>query len=826
VAGEAAGDLWREVPVPVFTHSQDIAGWLADKPRDVAVVLAARVALRVIPLNARTLLDSQSDRMLGAFRCAQAAWAVAAYPGQAALLRPAAQTASSGVHDPAASSARSATEWASAAAGSATDEDALRFASHAATYAMAAMGGQIRDDILKSCAADAGELDKECSPVTLALFSTLWPRWPNWARDDWAELEAALLGANEDWEVWTDWYKARLWVGEADQVLEVARATIQNRRWEQGPKVANGQIRQMFEERGIWRHATADEPQREPFVDLERRLSDLRPAEMSIIGAREASRAVPLVAWSRPSDLDGETETAVLSMFRILSQAFVDAKNDLRSDYLLELVVPEQERLRTYDINSGTIGYVSAIAVASIGRPEELASAIHSIRDKKFERGIERGSEPFDAALYRDLGELNRATTINAMAELPLWPAVTPPEWVATKWDFLKRALIYVGRGWEVWVQWYEDRLAGRARSQAHELTYVEVPDELWKQGMAGDPAVVNTWIMRQFERLEDQAVGDPPGDTDGKAPPTIPAQQPAAIEPVWSKGRLTLRKTAAKSDLRGRKFAAALKSLREEMRAFANDISGEANIDKRFLSYVSTLAGQVPEKAPRQAELFQLGHAGMVLAGYAKTVNDEWPAILAARFHALTMHFDDTMRQSPLWREFKRNAAQQTLTPQQLGEAASLAQTTADALRGEEAADVIDPAIPQALEKLAEPLHAAGNELDLIEAGCDLLAYDVVESVNNIVKSILHAAIWARLSGTMERASAGFGTEAEKSIVAEAKRLGKKVGPGLTKLTRRLVLGTGGYQFAGKPLVIWLVSKYPEAFHWLKPVAAFLAGH
>jgi hypothetical protein len=80
------------------------------------------------------------------------------------------------------------------------------------------------------------------------------------------------------------------------------------------------------------------------------------------------------------------------------------------------------------------------------------------------------------------------------------------------------------------------------------------------------------------------------------------------------------------------------LKSLREEMRAFANDITGEANIDKRFLSYVSTLAGQVPEKAPRQAELFQLGHAGAVLAGYAKTVNDEWPPILAARFH--TMHF------------------------------------------------------------------------------------------------------------------------------------------------------------------------------------------
>jgi hypothetical protein len=114
--------------------------------------------------------------VLRAFRCAQAAWAVAAYPGQAAVLQPAAQTAASGVHDPAASSVRSATEWASAAAGTATNEDALRFASHAATYAIAAAaGGQIRDDILNSCAADADELDKGYSSVTLALSSALWP---------------------------------------------------------------------------------------------------------------------------------------------------------------------------------------------------------------------------------------------------------------------------------------------------------------------------------------------------------------------------------------------------------------------------------------------------------------------------------------------------------------------------------------------------------------------------------------------------------------------------------------------------------------------------
>jgi hypothetical protein len=191
------------------------------------VVLAARVALRVVPL-ARSVHSRLT--LLRAFRCVQAAWAVAAYPGQAALLRPAAQAAASRVHNPAAPKLESATEWAADAAGAARDEDALRFASHAVTYAIAAAddaASQARDDILKSCTVDADELDRGSSPVTLALFSTLWPGKPNWVRDNWEELKAALV-PDQDWDVWTDWYEGRLMGRTANQALEVKRATIPN----------------------------------------------------------------------------------------------------------------------------------------------------------------------------------------------------------------------------------------------------------------------------------------------------------------------------------------------------------------------------------------------------------------------------------------------------------------------------------------------------------------------------------------------------------------------------------------------------------------------
>jgi hypothetical protein len=157
-------------------------------PRQAAIVLAARIGLRVIPLLRRPSHTDDTASILRALRCAQAAWAVASYPGRAMELRLAAQHAASGVHDPAKPKADSAIEWASAAAGTANDEDALRFAGHAAKYAIsaAADAGPGADvDILNSCAADTELLDQGYDPVTLALSSRLWRQTPDWAFEGW-----------------------------------------------------------------------------------------------------------------------------------------------------------------------------------------------------------------------------------------------------------------------------------------------------------------------------------------------------------------------------------------------------------------------------------------------------------------------------------------------------------------------------------------------------------------------------------------------------------------------------------------------------------------
>jgi hypothetical protein len=320
------------------------------------------------------------------------------------------------------------------------------------------------------------------------------------------------LDANEAWEVWTDWYEARLEAGPTDQAIEVARATIPGRAWEEGPKVVNAQIRRLLEERGIWRYATAGlgEPSTETSDRgaLERRLAVLSIQEVAAIGVRAALRALPLMSFD--SVAEPTAAAAFLKILRITSLTWAAAAYPRRTPNLVPL-----NAARIDAINS-RVGLVRAAAAAAAAYStnrsdkvvEEVARGIHALRTASSQLDADAAAAGFDLALNQDLNDLLGAPEgAAALAQIELWPGGAPPEWMARRWETLKRDLIYPGHGWEVWVDWYEDRLAGRTRSEGHELAYVEVPDELWEED---DPAGVNTWIMRRFDKLADKSADVP----------------------------------------------------------------------------------------------------------------------------------------------------------------------------------------------------------------------------------------------------------------------------------------------------------------------------
>ncbi|MGH6835246.1 MAG: hypothetical protein ACREC9_06780 [Methylocella sp.] len=101
----------------------------------------------------------------------------------------------------------------------------------------------------------------------------------------------------------------------------------------------------------------------------------------------------------------------------------------------------------------------------------------------------------FWSVLSADAMRLEQGATASEIAEAPLWPQGQPVR-LRSLWKVLEAGLLAEKQGWQVWTNWYGDRLDGRVRGENSELAYVRIADALWKQG----PAIVNAEIARRIE--------------------------------------------------------------------------------------------------------------------------------------------------------------------------------------------------------------------------------------------------------------------------------------------------------------------------------------
>ena len=92
---------------------------------------------------------------------------------------------------------------------------------------------------------------------------------------------------------------------------------------------------------------------------------------------------------------------------------------------------------------------------------------------------------------------------LDALADACLWLAGAP-DWAAARWKALCAALP-PDENWQVWFDWYDDRLAGRSRGEAHELVFASVPEAEWDKG----PAAANAWIKAHLPK-QPEKTGEP----------------------------------------------------------------------------------------------------------------------------------------------------------------------------------------------------------------------------------------------------------------------------------------------------------------------------
>ncbi len=862
-----------------FSDRKAIEGWLGGiKPakgrRQVAVALAARAALRVTPLFAKALALGkkapaifESGMMLPSLRASALSWAAARYPAHGNVIRVdaphaaddayiAAQTATRTTDTTLADVARVARAAADAAYVAIGDAEAASRAAYAARASRVAYA-----DAAAAGAADAAIIESGRSGAELAGL----PLWPNGVPDvvaeDWQILRAALLAADEGWEVWTDWYEARL-AGDAgnppNEALEIACATIPNNIWKQGAAAVNAEIKRL----------TAEYDRTIRIRDAEGLMHWIEEQDASkrgefavMIAVRAALRALPtLSALFVESDFANLPITIVLYALRALAvpwfsiglfppdEILVKANaaadraansstaRDQLGGRILTVPAAAYSAADAYAFSlrerqpDGRAAFRSLITAAA--RAADLAAHAYS------SLGMVGMEDPADlwAAVSADVKLLDAGRSARDLGQDPLWPGEGAPYEASAHWSTLMTKLRVANENWHVWFEWYQRRILGRAMRVGDDIEriYVDVPMGLWNEG----PAQVNRWIKDRIDELLDRPAT--PKLSEPRSPtPQIPPPKPAALEPIFKAGLLTLPKAAAEATLPGQTISAALKALKQSLAQLADAADQETNIDRRTANRLKEIAGSIPEKRPNQTELFRLGHDYDELKSYRKSVADSCPEHVAARFTAMTLAFERTLRRFPKWVDFTREPPIEKLPAAQAHDISTVAQTLSDILRAPESRIVVDPTLPDALGDLSAKLAAAASRAkgrpDPIELGNELLAQDVLESVNNTMKRIAEGSL-AAIAGAGKVASfagkkAGsyakeFGEGADDSLRKSSRKAGESVGPAIVKLLKRSLNATvvfAGATVTGPTLAAWLTQHYPPMFSWLESLIGFL---
>jgi hypothetical protein len=475
-------------------------------------------------------------------------------------------------------------------------------------------------------------------------------------------------------------------------------------------------------------------------VEFENWLQGQPREVLTMLAARAALRVLPFAQMAKHEDYRGRL---VLPLFCAGSVAWSAAKypaleTDLAARAAAALLAAFANRAmaaRLQPFLSPEIFFAHRFANAS---DDEARAALLSAM---------RGKNGAAAAIQRDAAAKANGKFVPDILARKLWPG-TRPRWIAELWKELKQDLLAAQEDWDVWTDWYEARLQGNAYYEESETARLWIAEENWEQG----PRIVN----REIKGFLGRQIPNQRGEKK-RAPsaPGVPPPRPAALEPVWMGGRLGLLPQAAESDSGAVVHVMALNLLREEIVCIAAAAEGERAVDLRSIACLRGIAARIPTFSPSQNDLFYLAHMKEFLKAYADTVNDNWPAYLAARFAALILRFDQTVQQFPKWRDFVSNAEQDQLSLEQAAEVSVLADAVIAALREEEARNFIDPAILSALEIFQAPLQIdvtrqRQQTAGPTEASMLLLANDLLTSIDNITKRIAEAALEIKnLSGS-----------------------------------------------------------------------------
>ena len=225
-------------------------------------------------------------------------------------------------------------------------------------------------------------------------------------------------------------------------------------------------------------------------------------AQIVIFAARAALRAVPALAGELDSIEDGGKKRAalILPVFRAMAapwvarvyptqgaERFAHAAAAARAAATDATAAAHATAHATYaaaraaatDATDATTAAAHAAAAARAAATDAAAAAATDATT-----AAAHATDATTAAAIKDANRLAHGTAPDELAREPLWHGTAPP-WARDLWSRLRAELDQADEDWDVWIAWYERRLAGAPLGLPLERAWLQLTDDDWNQGPA-----------------------------------------------------------------------------------------------------------------------------------------------------------------------------------------------------------------------------------------------------------------------------------------------------------------------------------------------------
>ncbi len=244
--------------------------------------------------------------------------------------------------------------------------------------------------------------------------------------------------------------------------------------------------------------------------------------QIVIFTARAALRAVPALAADLRNErrLDELSSGFALWVFCAMAAPWATANTRTRSpNYaaadagnLASNVAPLADVIAPHAV--AVADAAARAAFTAVSNNDDIAAAVGAIEAAVAASDTAAHSNYVYDLTIREASTLQDGMPIAELIENPLWLG-TAPRWARALWSQLRELLLASGEDWDVWIDWYERRLAGAPLGLPLELAWLQLTDDDWKQG----PAHANRRLKEEIAEFERSDAIQPPEPEPGPGP-------------------------------------------------------------------------------------------------------------------------------------------------------------------------------------------------------------------------------------------------------------------------------------------------------------------